>query len=165
MNWPLLISLLTTAGVAILGWYIVHALNARRDRNNKRREVRVQYLIEAYRRLEAGVGRGSIDSSREFARGFESAIADIQLFGTDDQVQIAKNMATTISTRREGASVEPLLLSLRDALRAELGLGKIKGNPFHFRFNSEGQPSGASNGSQPPMRLDLSLSQSAGSRR
>ena len=47
MGWSLMIPLL----VAVLGWFIAHRLAAARDRANKRREVQVSYLIEAFRRL------------------------------------------------------------------------------------------------------------------
>jgi hypothetical protein len=102
------------------GWCVGHALNARRNRNNKRREVRVQHLIEAHRPLRAGACRGPIHST-QFGGGFESATADIQLFGTSEQARLARGMGTAIATRQEGASAGPLLLSLRDALRSELG--------------------------------------------
>jgi len=154
MNWQLLIPLLTTTGVAILGWCVGHALNARRDRINKRREVRVQYLIEAYRRLEAGACRGAIHAT-EFGTGFESAIADVQLFGTAEQARLARAMAVAIATRQENASAGPLLLSLRDALRRELGLGALQEEPFHFRLGPQGQPSATPN-SRPPSQFPTS---------
>ena len=157
MNWQLLVPLLVTTIVATLGWYVAHALNSRRDRSNKRREIRVQYLIEAYRRLEAGTCRGPIHST-EFGKGFESAIADIQLFGTSEHAHLARDLATAIATRQDGASAGPLLLSLRDALRGELSLGALNAEPIHFRLGTEAnkRPEGTegkcppSNRSQPP---------------
>nr|VFK01759.1 MAG: hypothetical protein BECKH772A_GA0070896_102397 [Candidatus Kentron sp. H]VFK01855.1 MAG: hypothetical protein BECKH772B_GA0070898_102497 [Candidatus Kentron sp. H]VFK05166.1 MAG: hypothetical protein BECKH772C_GA0070978_102432 [Candidatus Kentron sp. H] len=56
MDWKLL-SLLGTVIVAFSGWFVVHVLNASRDRRNKRREIRVKYLIEAYRNLESAAQR------------------------------------------------------------------------------------------------------------
>lgn len=137
MNWQLLIPLLTTTTVAILGWLAGHALNVQRDRQNKRRDIRVQYLIEAYRHLEAGTCRGPIHET-EFGKGFESAIADIQLFGTDEQARMAKELATAIATRQEHVSAGTLLMSLRNALRQELNLGAINEEPIHFRLKSDG---------------------------
>jgi len=138
MNWQLLIPLLITTCVAVLGWLVGHALNAKRDLQNKRREIRVQYLIEAYRRLEAAGSRGPIHETK-FGEGFESAIADIQLFGTEDQAQMAKEMVLAITSHRTDASSGHLLMSLRDSLRHELNLGLMKEEPFHFRLKSEGQ--------------------------
>jgi hypothetical protein len=109
MNWQLFIQLLATAGIAMLGWIVAHHFNVRRDQQNKRREIRVGYLIEAYRQLEAGTNRGSIDGT-EYGRGFESAIADIQLFGTAEQVRLAKQLAIDIAEHKKDASAGPLLL-------------------------------------------------------
>jgi hypothetical protein len=137
MNYQLLLPLLVTTGVAILGWLVGHALNARRDRQNKRREIRVQYLIEAYRRLEAGTYRGPIHGT-EFGKEFESAIADIQLFGTEDQARMAKELAEDIAIQKN-ASAGPLLMSLRDALRRELNLGPLNEKPIQFRLKPKDQ--------------------------
>jgi len=138
MNWQLLIPLLTTTVVAIAGWLAGHALNVRRDRRNKRREIRVQYLIEAYGHLESGTCRGAIHGT-EFAAPFESAIADIQLLGTKDQARMAKELAGAIAAKHEDVSAGPLLMSLRDALRGELDLRPINEEPVHFRLTAGGQ--------------------------
>ena len=138
MNWQLLIPLLVTTIVAVLGWLAGHALHLSRDRKNKRREIRVQYLIEAYRRLEAGTCRGAIHGTK-IGDEFESAIADIQLFGTDNQVRMAKELAAAIAEHKSEASAGSLLLSLRDVLRSELDLGELNEEPVHFRLAPKGQ--------------------------
>lgn len=138
MNWQLLIPLLTTTFMAVAGWLVGHALHTHRDRRNKRREIRVQYLIEAYRHLESGTCRGAIHGT-EFAGPFESAIADIQLFGTTDQSQMAKNLAVAIASGHQEASAGALLLSLRNALREELDLGSLNEEPIYFRLRAESQ--------------------------
>lgn len=137
MNWHLLTPLLVTTGVAILGWLVGHYLNSKRDRQNKRREIRVQYLIEAYRNLETGTCRDLIHGT-EFGKGFESAIADIQLLGSDDQARMAKELAIAIANRQLPVSAGPLLMSLRNALRHELDLGFLNEEPIHFRLKSKG---------------------------
>lgn len=82
---------------------------------------------------EAGASRGSLENT-DFAAGFESAIADIQLLGTVEQVRLAKNLATSIARRDPFASAGPLLLSLRDELREHLGLQALGEEPLHFRL-------------------------------
>ena len=57
MNAPLLLSLVISATLAIAGWYVVHRLSLNRDDANKRRELRVRNLLEAYRKLENGSNR------------------------------------------------------------------------------------------------------------
>ncbi len=141
MNWQLLIPLLVTTLVAVAGWMAAHRFNSQRDLRSKRREIRVDYLIRAYQRLEAGACREALDASND-RRDFESAVADIQLFGTNDQVRMAKEMAAAIAERRIDASAGPLLLSLRDALRRELDLGEINEQPFFFRLIVGEKPTG-----------------------
>ncbi|MGH9799389.1 MAG: hypothetical protein ACRD82_03415 [Blastocatellia bacterium] len=51
MDWKTTLPILVTAGVTILGWLVAHQFNAWRDRENKRRDQRIQYLVEAFRRL------------------------------------------------------------------------------------------------------------------
>lgn len=71
-----------TIASGMFGLFLGHWLSQRRDFRNKQREIRTQYLIEAYRRLE----RGAIPNAKKFDKGdFESAIADIQLFGNTNK--------------------------------------------------------------------------------
>lgn len=53
LSWSILIS----TGVVIAGWIVAHRLNLQRDTAAKRRDLRVQYLLDAYRRLEAAANR------------------------------------------------------------------------------------------------------------
>ena len=138
MNWNLLLPLLVTTAVAILGWLVAHGLAVARDQRIKRREVRLSFLLEAYRRLEAGASRGAIHGGK-FAAGFESAIADIQLLGTTEQSKMAKDLAHAIASRAPEASAGPLLLSLRDEFRRELDLEELGEAPVHFRLQPAGQ--------------------------
>lgn len=71
---------LVPAIVAVVGWFMAHQFNSYRDRVNKRRELRIQYLLEAYRRLESAANRPN--KTEKQALDFESAVADIQLLGT-----------------------------------------------------------------------------------
>jgi hypothetical protein len=138
LNWNLLLPLLVTTAVAILGWAVAHWLQAERDERNKRREVRLTFLLDAYRRLEAGASRGAIHDSK-FADAFESAIADIQLLGTLRQSTMAKELARSIAAREPETSAGPLLLSLRDELRRALDLESVGEAPIHFRLQKSGQ--------------------------
>jgi hypothetical protein len=129
MNVQLLLPLLVTTLVALSGWIIVHYFNSKRDLQNKRRELRVQYLIEAYRRLEAA----SNANLKEKRGDVESAIADIQLFGTLQQIQLAIKFADELSQKRV-ASLDELLIHLRKDLRAELQLEKTPSNIKYLRL-------------------------------
>jgi len=102
--------------VAIVSWFVGSWLSVRRDRANKRREMRVQYLIEAYRRLEAAGHRPLVPP---YSTDMESAIADIQLFGSPTQVTAARKFAFEMAEQGQ-ASLDDLLADLRSDLRKEL---------------------------------------------
>jgi hypothetical protein len=138
MNWNLLLPLLVTTSVGIVGWIAAHRLAAARDHRSKRREVRLGFLLAAYRNLEAGASRGPLHENK-FADGFESAIADIQLLGTSGQARMAKELVRAIATGAQNATAGPLLLSLRDELRQELDLETLGEAPIHFRLQRAGQ--------------------------
>jgi hypothetical protein len=115
----------------LLGLFLGHWLSQRRDLKNKKREIRTQYLIEAYRKLE----RGAVPNAKKFDKGdFESAIADIQLFGNIEQVKIAFEFATQAS-RGDGSKLQILLEDIRKDLRKELSIeinNLPKVNPFRI---------------------------------
>jgi hypothetical protein len=119
----LVIPLLVTTVVAVLGWFAAHQLAAARDRTNKRRELRVSYLIEAFRALASASNR----PSGSCAHDLESAITDIQLFGSGRQVELAHEFATQIAAKGTG-ELDKLLQELRRDLREELNLERASSN-------------------------------------
>lgn len=130
MNWELLIPLVITTIVAISGWLAAHRLSAARERTAKRRETRVSYLIEAYRRFESVCQRTPLGPDE--AKLLESAIADIQLFGTPSQISLARKFVQEYSSKKK-ADVDQLLADLRRDLRSELGLELIIDDTFFIR--------------------------------
>lgn len=131
MNWNLLLPLLMTTVVAILGWVIAHRLAAARDRANKRRDLVITYLLDAYRRLEANTNRpaGKADNA-----AIESAIADIQLLGTRRHVELAARFVRQ-AVETKSAYLDELLAALREDLRAELGLESVGDEIRYFRVS------------------------------
>jgi len=133
INFDLLIPALITTLIAILGWYVVHLLNARRDRDNKRMDLRTQYLIEAYRRIEKASNRPrNFDNNLEL----ESAIADVQLLGSPDQVILAEKFAYEIAENSH-ASTNELLYNLRASLRKALKLGVVRTEITFLRLDEK----------------------------
>lgn len=131
MNLPLFLPLVVTTVLAIGGWYVVHRFSMNRDEANKRRELRIQYLLEAYRRLENSSNRDHLASH---ARDLESALADIQLLGTERQVQLAHDFAVSMARDRT-AQLDPLIADLRSELRQQLGLGPVSDRIVVFRYD------------------------------
>jgi hypothetical protein len=126
-----LLSVTLSTAVIVLGWVVAHELNKRRDTLAKRQDLRVQYLIEAYRKLEDNAGR--IDALPEVRRAFEAAVADIQLLGTRSQIDTLLEFLQQFKDNANG-NIDPVLKLLRDDLRKELNL-EANVQPVHqFRF-------------------------------
>lgn len=134
INWPLLIPLIVTTIVAVMGWVVGHRLNAERDLHNKRIELRIKYLLEAYRKLESFI---ETEVSRENLDILESAISDIQLLGTQEQVDkvIAWSSHFSQTGTQKDLNLQDLLEDLRKNLRKELGLREIHKKIRHVKFS------------------------------
>lgn len=130
MDWKLFAQLLATVVVAGFGWWAVHHLTARRDLANERRKLRVAYLLEAYRRLESASNR---EDMVQHWPNFESAIADIQLFGSAPQVELARMFALDMA-RYKTAPLDPLLFDLCQSPRTELELEPVSEPITYLRF-------------------------------
>jgi hypothetical protein len=130
MNWPLLVPLLITTGLAIIGWFVAHWLAAVRDRNNKRREMRLSVLIEAYRALAFSAAR---QYDAQTAPRTEGALADVLLLGSAKQVEMALTLMKEFAAS-QSFDWTPLLSDLRRDLRAELKLDHVESQIAHIRF-------------------------------
>ncbi len=116
---------------AVPGWFIVNWLNAERDRSNKKRDTITQYLLEAYRQLESASNREQ--KTTEQSAGVESAVADIQLLGTPEQVLAVTEFARA-QARHGQADLTGVLRILRRDLRKELGLAPAEEEFMSFRW-------------------------------
>lgn len=126
------------AAVIVFGWRVAHRQELARDLAGKRRELRIQYLIEAYRRLEYVSNRLVTPST---APDFERAIADIQLFGSRDQVDLAQTFARDFA-KSGTAALDPLMSELRQSLRREINLDAVPPSIVYLRmsFDHSGKP-------------------------
>lgn len=82
--------------------------------------------IQAWERLEKASNR----QDNSYNTDIETAIADIQLFGTKRQIELAQQFAEEIARNKESSTLE-LLILLREDLRKELRLEKV---PRKFKF-------------------------------
>ena len=131
----LVVPLFATA-FALYGYYAVHYLAARRDRANKKRDLRVRYLLEAYRRLESACAQYK-HVTEQHQRDIESAIADIQILGTPDQIALAKKVTQEIESTSH-TDPRALLVNLRADLRRELDIEQVSLEPtdiLHLRIH------------------------------
>lgn len=106
--------------VIVLGWGVTHYFALKKSARDKKREVTIEYLISAWREFENASHRK--DTSRN--PKLETAIADIQLFGTKKQIELAQQFAVQISETGGGDALK-LLIQLREDLRKELGMDPV----------------------------------------
>jgi hypothetical protein len=126
---PALIGLAGTfmgAFLLAIGWFITHTLTVEREIAAKRREQHLTYLIPAYRTLAKMIPYNKAKRLEEVDEDFQKAIADIQFFGSSTQIQLVKTLIEDL-VEHGIFNPEPLLTSLRDDLRKELGKEKVSG--------------------------------------
>src|ERR1700676_3097867 len=92
-------------------------------RENKRREQRLGYLVSVFRALSKANHHLAL---HEIADEVEQAVTDLQLFGTAEQVRLARKFATDLGSTQE-ADMDALLNELRDTLRKDLGREPVTG--------------------------------------
>lgn len=124
-----LLQVFVSAFVALLVVALGHAFTLWRDRQNRRQEQRIDYLVSVYRVFSKANHHPRL---YEVAEELEQAVADVQLFGTPKQVALAREFATDLGANQT-ATMDDLLMELRDSLRAELGATPISGRQLWMR--------------------------------
>ncbi len=112
---------------------VKHSYDKSLDALRKQRDIRISYLVNAFRVLSkrANINNGD---HKELAIEIESILADIQLLGTQKQIDAAKMFAVAES-RKELIEMDDLLNTFRDELRQELSLPPINGRIWNLRYN------------------------------
>ena len=125
------LKIVITIVLAIGGLIIAHYFTSKRDINNKRREIRLKYLIDSYITLTHEIAQREL--TKENKRKLEDLLLDIQLYGNIEQVlfsiELSKNVAKGFSF-----DIVPLINSLRRELRQELKLKEIDSDLILLRF-------------------------------
>ena len=129
LSWFKLFTFIITTVIALLGLYFNNYFASQRDFNNKLRDIRLTYLIDAYRKLSDSSQR--IPNDIYFSQ-METAISDIQLFGSESQINKAIIFLNEYKNEGKG-KLDPLLNDLKNDLRKELKLKQINNNVHWFR--------------------------------
>jgi hypothetical protein len=123
--------IIVPALVALTVVALTHLFTIYRDRENKRREQRINYLVGVFRALTKANNHPRL---YEVADELEQAVADIQLFGTPAQVKLVQQFATDLATK-QSAEMNKLLMVLRDDLRSELGAKSVSDRVVWLRVS------------------------------
>jgi hypothetical protein len=118
---------LTIIASALMFW-LSSRNSAVSQKQEHRRRLAINHLVESYRKLEAACNRPQ--NSPQF-KELESALANIQLFGSTQQIALAHEFMENFSP--SGGNLEALLNQLRDELREEIELDATKSKMKFFR--------------------------------
>lgn len=77
----LTVTILGSLCVAAIAAVMAHRFTSRRDLANRRKDLRTQYLLSAYRAVSASMNRDLRQSAQD-ARALEQGLSDIQLLGS-----------------------------------------------------------------------------------
>ena len=134
IRWDILLPLL----IALAGWFVVNWLSSQRDQENKRRELYVQYLLEAYQNLMDAACYEKFDGSEKTFRLVAKASANIQLFGNDKQIQMDQKV-TDEYAKGKTVSLTELLEDIRSDLRKELKLSATEQKLHWLKIEKKNQ--------------------------
>lgn len=116
----LIASLVLAVVLLMMRVLVMQRVQQRRQRENRQETERLKSLVAAYRSLAGSF----TPAAREHALQIEETLADVVLFGSLHQVELAARCATALK-RAEPVDYQPLIDSLRADLRAQLGLEQI----------------------------------------
>ncbi len=119
------LKIFVTITLAIIGWVTAHYFTSKRDITNKRREMTIEHLVSAYQILTHEVSHRDLSVDRRII--FENILSNIQLFGSIEQVELAKQLADDAAAS-DNFQLDPLINSLRNDLRSQLKLSSVEGN-------------------------------------
>ena len=133
MDWMTALAVGIPAAVAVIGWFLAHELNGRREHANRKREARVQALQRAFLRLAGAANRPLTEPIRA---DLELFVSEIQLYGTPRHIELTAQLVKQFCHPPENGTVnfDPLLESLRDCLRSELALEPVAGHVWWLRL-------------------------------
>lgn len=126
-DWTISFGNLLSALLIAIGWIVANRLSSQRDFKNKKREIRTQYLMNAYKIIASSANRENKENEN---KEFEIAIEQVQFLGTEQQVLL---LETAIKSR----NFTPLLEDLRKDIRIELELETLPEGIKHFRFDKK----------------------------
>ena len=130
LNIELPIPMIISAIWGLLGVIIGSVLTYRREEKNRRKNIRIEYLVNAYRDIGIFITRQNQECmTTEIYKLFEIAVRNIQIYGSPAEITLLQDYIDYLENPSNNEySMDPLLNKLRDNLRKELKLKKLQGN-------------------------------------
>jgi len=130
-------SIVLSLASAIIGGLVVaianHWMTQSRENRKAKADISLKYRVEAWRKVD------SIHGLDKDLTCLESAVADVLLFGTDEEIELAKKVAQTAG-RKGTTDTTELLVVLRKNIRSDLGLSATATHHFWFRADYGRKP-------------------------
>lgn len=121
---PLSITLIASLIIAVIllaiRVFVMQRVQQKRQRENRQESERLKSLVVAYRSLAGSFTPASQDHTPQL----EETLADLILFGSIAQVELAVACANSLKNN-EQVDFQPLIKSIRADLRNQLGLEQI----------------------------------------
>jgi hypothetical protein len=119
---PLAIIVPVVIAVVLLAirMYVLMRVRHKRQRENRQETERLKFLVAAYRSMAGSFS----PATGEHRAQMEEALADVVLFGSISQVELAAGCVQAL-LRGETVDYQPLIEELRAELRTQLGLDPI----------------------------------------
>ena len=118
---------------AVVGGVIVATVNhlffLRREKENKKRETLLRYLLEAYDDLSVV---SNLDPKDEVLQ-IERAIDSLQLIADDRLIELTRRYRDEMVSLGQ-TNTDDLMVYMRNLIRKELGLSPIAEAPFYLRL-------------------------------
>jgi hypothetical protein len=137
---PIALSLLSSIAGGLVVAFVNHLMTRQREHEKKLADLRIQHLIESWRKIEKAsvVDRSpsSRDKMNSLYDGLEDAVANIMLLGTQEEVELARKFSRELAEKRTSSANE-LLNALRASLRAELGLKVVPDMNVFLRMSRD----------------------------
>lgn len=120
---PLAIAVPVIVAVILLGirLYVLLRVRNKRQRENRQETERLKSLVAAYRSLAGSF----TPATGEHRAQMEEALADVVLFGSIRQVEMAAACVQSLTRGETAVDYQPLIEELRADLRNQLGLDPI----------------------------------------
>jgi len=134
INWTQINTVAIAVIIPVIGWIVQSNLTAERDKGNKIREIRIDFLRNSYLKLANAVARDT--NSYQYHRDIEAVFSEIQLFGNKPEAdlvreEIKRNMKPGLMK----IECDSILKTMRNSLRKELNQDTTNVEILPLRFS------------------------------